>query len=80
VFLDRNDPLQALAAVDLLTVLSPDAPDLVRTRGLVLARLDCVAAAMADLRRYLTLVPDAADVEVIRSELDRLARASVTVH
>lgn len=80
IFLDRNDALQALATLELLTVLSPNAPDLIRTRGLVLARLDCTTAAVDDLRRYLALVPDAADAEAIRSELVRLARITSTLH
>jgi len=80
IYLDRNDPPQALATIDLLGLFTPDAPDLIRTRGLILARLDCATAAIADLRRYLALAPDAGDAEVIRTELTRLAGSASTVH
>ncbi|MFN8542941.1 MAG: tetratricopeptide repeat protein [Candidatus Binatia bacterium] len=80
VFHERDDPDHALAAVDLLLVLTPDAPEAVRTRGLLLARLDCPGAAAHDLERYLELAPGAADAADIRNQLARLARGLPTLH
>lgn len=76
VWQDRGDLVSALAAVDLLLVLTPDAPDELRTRGMLYAALECFAAAADDLRRYLALVPDAPDAGEVA---DRLARLRDTV-
>ncbi len=79
-YLDRKEPASALEAVDLLLVLAPNAPDEIRLRGLIYEQLECPAAALADLRRYLELQPDAADADTIRDLVVRLTRADVTVH
>jgi regulator of sirC expression with transglutaminase-like and TPR domain len=81
IYLDRNDHVHALATVDLMLVLAPDAAEQIRIRGLLYEQLDCVGAALADLRRYLTLVPaDAPHVAEVREHTARLARVAVTVH
>jgi regulator of sirC expression with transglutaminase-like and TPR domain len=79
-YLHRQAHPSALAAVDLLLVLVPDAPEELRLRGLVYEQLDCPAAALADLRRYLALCPDADDADTIRDHVVRLSRAAVTIH
>src|SRR5207244_4665744 len=80
VYLDRDDSPHALAAVDLLLVLTPDSPDDLRTRGCLYERLDCVTPAVADLRRYLELAPTAPDATDIRARLARLAKTSHSIH
>ena len=79
-YLDRDDSPHALAAVDLLLVLIPDSPEDLRTRGFLYERLDCVAPAVADLRRYLELAPTAPDATDIRARLARLAKTSHSIH
>jgi len=81
IYLDRNDHLHALETVELMLVLSPAAPEHLRVRGLLYEQLDCIAAALADFERYLTLVPpDAPHATEVREHLTRLARVAVTVH
>lgn len=80
IYLDRRDPTHALPAVDLLLVLMPDAPPELRLRGVLYDTLECFTPALADLRRYLELVPDAPDADDVRSRITRLARAAEAIH
>ena len=80
IYLDRRDHAHALAAVDLLLVLTPESPEDVRLRGLLYERLECFGAALADLRRYLALAPAAPDVQAIEARIARLAQAAAAVH
>ena len=80
VYVDRSDLPRALAAVDLILVLAPDSPDELRTRAALYERLDCAAAALTDLRRYLELAPAAPDADDVRTRLLRLAKTTPTLH
>jgi regulator of sirC expression with transglutaminase-like and TPR domain len=80
VYLERNDHEHALATVDLALVLNPDSAEHARVRGLLYEQLDCVAAAMTDLRRYLELAPQGPHRDEVREHLARLQRVAVTVH
>jgi len=80
IYLDRDEPLPALETVELLLVLAPDAPEHVRVRGLLYERLECLAPAAADYRRYLELAPDGAHAADVRSHLTRLGNLAITVH
>jgi len=80
VYAERRDTSLALAAVDLLLVLSPDSADDLRMRGALYESLDCAAAALADFRRYLELAPTAPDADDVRERLTRLARTNPTIH
>ena len=80
VYLERDEHQQALAAVDLALVLVPDSAEDVRVRGLLYERLECPQAALADLRRYLELAPEAPDAQAIHERLIRLGRSATTVH
>jgi len=80
IYLQRDDAMRALETIDLMLVLAPDAPEHLRVRGLLYDRLDCAAAATADLRRCLELAPDGPHATEVRESLARLARGSVTLH
>jgi regulator of sirC expression with transglutaminase-like and TPR domain len=80
IYAQRDDHPRALAAIDLLLVLTPDAPDEVRTRGTLYEHLNCPAAAAADFRRYLQLVPKAADAAEVEKRLSRLLDFPPTLH
>lgn len=80
VWVDREDYVHALEAVDLILVVTPDAPDDVRLRGLIYEQLECFAAAAADLRRYVSLVPRAADAQQVRARIAELERRGPTLH
>ena len=61
-------------------MLAPDSPDELRTRAALYERLDCAAAALTDLRRYLELAPAAPDADDIRTRLARLVKTTPTLH
>jgi regulator of sirC expression with transglutaminase-like and TPR domain len=80
IYLDREDRARALAAVELMLVLAPDAPEHLRVRGMLYEQLQRFDAAAADLRRYLDLAPDGAHAHDARERLARLAGVAVTLH
>jgi regulator of sirC expression with transglutaminase-like and TPR domain len=80
IYAQRDDHARALAAVDLLLVLTPNAAEEVRTRGTLYEQLDCPAAAAADFRRYLQLVPQAPDAAEVEKRLSRLLDTAPTLH
>jgi regulator of sirC expression with transglutaminase-like and TPR domain len=80
IWLSAEDWQRALAASERILLLSPDAPLELRDRGLLFARLECYAAAEADLRRFLALAPEDAAAEAVRAQLVELARTSPRLH
>jgi regulator of sirC expression with transglutaminase-like and TPR domain len=80
IFVERADDARALAAVDLLLVLTPDGVNELRTRGLLYERLGCPASAVADYRRYLELAPGAPDAPAIELRAAKLADGAPTLH
>lgn len=63
---------KALAALEMIACLEPDAPEWLRQRGLIHARLKNCSKAIADLEHYLALVPDAPDRESLNRQLSLL--------
>ncbi len=80
IYLERDDHARALAAVDLLLVLTPRSAEDIRIRARLYEALECFASAADDLRRYLALVPRADDAPVVRKALDRLSADAPTLH
>ena len=74
IYCDRDDLTQAVAILDLLLTVNPDAAEELRDRGLIYRRLECCRAALADLSRYLELAPEADDAESVRSLVCDLVR------
>jgi len=75
IYVEQNDDVRAFWIIDRLLVLSPDATDEIRDRGLVSARLGLKPAAARDLARYLEAHPTAADAGEVRDLLASLQRA-----
>jgi regulator of sirC expression with transglutaminase-like and TPR domain len=61
IYASRGEPLKALSACDRILALAPDAAEDYRERGELYAELECARAALADLRQYLKLNPQAHD-------------------
>src|SRR5262249_9218003 len=80
IYLERDEHEHALAAVDLLLVLTPRSTEDLRTRARLYETLECFASAAADLRSYLTLAPQAEDTATVREKLDRLDSDAPTLH
>jgi len=80
IYRERDAHEPALATVELLLTLWPDAAEYVRVRGLLYEQLECFASALADFRRYLDLAADAPAAPEIRTHLERLAHVAATLH
>lgn len=80
VYLDAHDLSRALAAVDAIVALAPDATTELRDRGALYHRLECFGAALKDYRRYTTLAPSARDVPAIRRAIIDLERRVARLH
>ena len=80
IYRERGTHDQALATVELLLMLWPEAPEYLRLRGLLYEQLECFASALADFRRYLVLAPDAPAAAEIRTHLAQLEQVTTTLH
>jgi regulator of sirC expression with transglutaminase-like and TPR domain len=80
IWLAREDWQRALDCTERILLLNPDAPLELRDRGLIFARLECFAAAEADLRRFLALAPEDSGAEAVRAHLVELARSAPRLH
>ena len=75
MYASLGDWTPALAAVDRILLLVPDAVEELRDRGLLLARLGRPAAALRDWEAYLQRAPDASDAAAVRDRLRALRQA-----
>jgi regulator of sirC expression with transglutaminase-like and TPR domain len=80
IWLAREDWQRALDCAERILMLAPEAPLELRDRGLIFARLECFAAAEADLRKFLALAPEDSGAEAVRAHLVELARSAPRLH
>jgi len=80
IYLEQRAHPQALAAVDLLLVLTPRSAEDLRTRARLYETLECFASAADDLRRYLSVAPRADDAAEVKKMLERLDADAPTLH
>jgi regulator of sirC expression with transglutaminase-like and TPR domain len=73
IYLDRKDLSKALAAVERILLLFPDAPIELRDRGLLYYQLGYWSQASQDLEIYLAILPNAEDAQVIRRLLEQIS-------
>jgi regulator of sirC expression with transglutaminase-like and TPR domain len=74
IYLNTRDDERALAAVERILLLRPDAAEEMRDRGMILARRGSVDEAIAELEHYLEMMPsapDAARVRILIAELEK---------
>ncbi len=72
IYFNGREYAKALAVVDRLLILDPQAATEIRDRGLLSCQLKRYPDAMDDLTRYLSLAPEAEDAGVIRDHLRSL--------
>jgi regulator of sirC expression with transglutaminase-like and TPR domain len=80
IYREREDHLRALASVELMLVLNPDAAEHFRVRGLLHEQLECFASAVEDFRRYLASAPTSPAAAEVREHLERLAPIAGSLH
>jgi regulator of sirC expression with transglutaminase-like and TPR domain len=66
IYILKGKALEALRAVELLTALFPQSPELTRDRGILYCEMEYFSKAMTDLKDYLKARPEAEDVKEIR--------------
>lgn len=66
VYILKGDALTALRAVEILTALFPQSPEITRDRGILYCEMEYFSKAMDDLRYYLQQRPNAEDVAEIK--------------
>ncbi|MGB3512857.1 MAG: tetratricopeptide repeat protein [Microcoleaceae cyanobacterium] len=74
IYLNRNERLKALAAIDRILLLFPDAVMERRDRGILYYQLNRWAEARQDLESYLVNYPDAEDAAIIRQLLATISK------
>ena len=74
IYLNTHDDERALAAIERLLMIQPDAPEEVRDHGMILARSGHVERAIAALERYLEAMPSAPDAMRVRMMIEELER------
>ncbi len=79
VYVDTSEFERALACVDRILLLAPDAPRELRDRGIIYQRLECFAAALRDFERYLQLAPEDEAAPLIRETLPDLQRKAASL-
>jgi regulator of sirC expression with transglutaminase-like and TPR domain len=80
IYLRENDLTKGLSIVERLLVLDPASAEDIRDRGIIYLRLECFKQALEDLRRYLSLAPQAEDADAIRDQIAALTRQVAQIH
>ena len=80
IYFNNQEYVKALSVVERLVILQPQSASEIRDRGLLSCQLKRYADASADLDRYLRLVPEAEDSEVIRAHLRSLRQRVVALN
>ncbi len=78
-FLHAEAWLPALAAIERILLLFPEAPAELRDRGLTWQRLECFGPALRDLERFLLLAPDDPAAPAVREALAPLRERAARV-
>jgi regulator of sirC expression with transglutaminase-like and TPR domain len=74
IYLKREDYARALSMVERLLLIAPNDSSEIRDRGFLNAHLGRPSAAVADLESYLTIAPDAPDIDSVRGRVLWLRR------
>ncbi len=80
IYLRTDEFDKALSVVERVLSIVPDSAEDLRDRGLIYQRLECVHAALEDLRNYFDREPDAADAVDIRARIIELQGQASTLH
>ena len=76
IYLNAKEDFRALAVIELLLVLRPEARQEVRDRGIMLARIGRYDEAIEQLELYLDFAPGASDAPRVREYILRLSEAA----
>ncbi|MDF0554990.1 transglutaminase-like domain-containing protein [Kamptonema sp. UHCC 0994] len=74
IYLNQGDRIRALAAIERILLLFPDAAGERRDRGILYYQFGRWQESRQDLEMYLTNIPRAEDAAIIRQLLERMSR------
>ncbi len=80
LYQEQDDAEKALRCADRLVRLAPQHADTLRDRGVLYHRLGHLGAAREDLARYLSMAPQADDIEAVRGLLLDGGHAAMRLH
>ena len=80
IHIGSGDHARALACVDRILLLAPDAPLELRDRGLLYAALEAYRAADIDLTRFLSLAPKHPSASAVEEKLEQIRRRVRSLH
>ena len=80
IHVQRRELEAALACCDRLLLLDPESPFELRDRGLLYRELECHAAALRDLERFLELAPGHDSATSVRQVLEPLRALAAQLH
>lgn len=66
IYILKGNAVEALRAVEMLTCIFPESPELTRDRGILYCEMEYFTKAMKDLKSYLKARPTADDVNEIK--------------
>lgn len=72
IYVNSQNHQKALSVVELIVELNPENYSEIRDRGLLYYKLECFSQALHDLERYLSLIADAPDSEMLVNIVSRL--------
>jgi regulator of sirC expression with transglutaminase-like and TPR domain len=76
----RREWVRALDCTERILLIQPDEAGELRDRGLLWEKLECFGPALADLERYLALVPQAPEAGALRARIDLLRSRTAALH
>jgi regulator of sirC expression with transglutaminase-like and TPR domain len=68
----KQEWLRAIDSIDRILLLAPELATEHRDRAVLYARLECFGPALADLEKYLELVPNAEDADAVKENIAQL--------
>lgn len=80
IYMDKTEVKPALHVIALILSLTPESPDELRDRGMIYQHIDYTAGALADLTRYLELVPQAQERALIESMMESMQQRPTRLH
>lgn len=80
VYILKSNSIKALRAIEILSAIYPESPELTRDRGILYCEIEYFSKARQDLRSYLKLRPKADDVREIKKLAHMLRGYSETMN
>jgi len=80
IYMEKQDVENALACIEMILSLLPESPDELRDRGMIYQHIEYAQGAVADLKRYLELMPDSDERGVIEAVIQSLDTQASPLH